>query len=32
MSDFFSRLERFIAEPGESRTIRQLTPDATTRE
>ncbi len=32
MSDFFSRLERFLADRGESRTIWQLTPDASTRE
>ena len=32
MSDFFSRLERFLADRGESLSFQQLTPDASTRE
>ena len=32
MSDFFSRLEQFLADHGESLSFKQLTPDASTRE
>ena len=32
MSDFFSRLEQFLADRGESVSFQQLTPDASTRE
>ena len=32
MSDFFSRLETFLADRGESLSFQQLTPDASTRE
>ena len=32
MSDFFSRLERFLADRNESLSFQQLTPDASTRE
>lgn len=32
MSDFFSRLEKYLEQRSESATIEQLTPDASTRE